>query len=327
MPNVSSFLSSTSPKAIMQGQPGSNGYWRRDIYRLPGTYTWTAPKSGRIKIQAIGTASGGSGQFPGASGAYGDKTLSVNKGDMLTLVLGTGGAGSAGSATSGNGSSTSISGAPIGPTPLTLIGATGVNSTNLATGAPGSATGPWDQSFPGNKGSAAGQGSPSSGSPFGAGKKSTGGGGAGWAIENIGEGGAGSHTPSVGQKGGGGLISAGGQSGSEVAQAMPSGTPVEGAAGDSAPFWDLDSVDSGGGGAGRSGSGSGGAGGPGAGGGAFAGSNAYYVGGLSVLGGGAGYSYGKPAKSGYGAAGGASVNSTGGDGGNAIIFIFWDEVA
>lgn len=323
MSNVSQFLASTAPKAITAGGPGSNGYWRRDVYRVPGTFTWTAQKSGKIKIQAIGTGAGASGTYPGASGAFGEKTLSVTAGQTLTVVVGAGGFGSVSSVTSGNGGATSISGTPVGGTPLGLTGALGAKQDATSTfGTAGVATGPWDLSFAGALGTAS-KGSPASASPFRAGVANpTGGGGAGWGGPGNGSGGGSSHMPSHSIMGAPGLSARGG-----AGNITPDNLNLNGEA---RSFWDLRDVDSGGGGAGSGGGSSqnqGGNGGPGAGGGSA--SSAGSAGGASVLGGGTGASQSStaaPPKSGHGAGGGANPSQTGGDGGDGLVMIFWDEV-
>lgn len=309
MSNMSQFLASTAPRALMAGQPGSNGYWRRDIFRVPGTYTWTAKKSGWIKIQALGAACGAAGNYCGASAAFGESEVYVAAGVPLTIVVGQGGAGSAGgAAASSSGTTTSISGTPVGGTPLVLVGAIG--GVNHAAMTAGTATGPWTLSYPGAKPAvnATGLGSPSSGSPFGVGKVSTGAGGAGWGGGAANTGGASSHSPGALSLGASGILSA-----------TP---PTSGANGQSEPFWDLRDADGSGG---SYGSGPGGDGGIGAGGAAASGSA--NTGGRSVLGGGTGLSSSAPPpKSGAGSGGGANTTGSGGPGGDAWVAIFWDEV-
>ncbi len=339
----------TAPAAAPSGKPatsngpGSNGYWRRDVYQTPGTYTWTAKKDGRIKIQAIGAAAGAAYYLPGASGGYGEKELNVTTGQTLTIVVGTGGHGipnNQGVGTrAGDGTATSISGTPVGGTALTIAGATGggYNDGVNPVSNPGAITGPWDRSNPGAASSLGGVGSPSSGSPFGPGRAASTNreyGGKGWAepVANISAssgthvGGDGTHTAApTGYKGGRGLVSKAGFRGQGNGY-----QPYEGTDGEAQPFWDLASVDSAGGSGATSGTSSpGGNAGPGAGGGAGDSNGTY--GGVSALGGGTGWSAGGLAapRSGNGG-GGGGVGSTaggrGGAGGNGYVQIFWDEV-
>ncbi|WP_324134166.1 hypothetical protein [Bosea sp. (in: a-proteobacteria)] len=321
MSSVSQFFYSSSPKAVAAGLPGSNGYWRRDVYRVPGTYTWTAQKSGRVRIQAIGAAAGGSGSYPGASGSFGEKTLTVSAGQTLTVVLGAGGAGSVAGTTSGNGGNTSISGTPVGGTALGLTGALGAKQDAPATfGTAGAATGPWDLSFEGAVALSASRGSSASASPFGAGvSNSAGTGGAGWGGPTVSSGGASTHS-----RGGPGINGAPGLTAKAGTYSeAPNTMALNGEAG---PFWDLRDVDSGGGSVGPGSTNyAGGIGGPGAGGGGAGAASA--SGGPSILGGGTGNSSGSSAapKSGHGAGGGANSGQTGGDGGDAFVMIFWDE--
>ncbi|PPQ37072.1 hypothetical protein SAMN06265338_1159 [Rhodoblastus acidophilus] len=309
MSSLTQFLNSTGgARAVQAGQPGSNGFWRRDVFRGAGTYVWTASKAGKIKIQGIGAAAGGAGTYPGASGAFGEKTLTVAAGDQLTIVIGQGGAG-ASSGAPGNGGSSSISGTPIGGTPLTLAGAQGAAA---GVGVAGVASGPWDTSYPGAIAIGQNTGSPSSGSPFGAGRASSGGGGAGWGGGAAGYGGASSHRSAPGSVGAYGLVAPGGRIGLD---------------GGSQPFWDLRDIDGGGGGYGNATAQlDGGAGGVGAGGGASAATATYC--GVSAFGGGTGTSFVTAPKSGFGGGGGCGVNAgiTGGAGGDAWVAVFWDAV-
>lgn len=312
MSNISQFLQSTAiARPMAQRAPGSNGFWRRDIFRLPGTYVWTASKAGKIKIQAIGAGSGGNLGTPGASGCFGEKELTVAVGDTLTIVVGAGSAGTnADTGFSANAGSTSISGTPVGGTPLVLPGAGGVRHSSFGVGAVATATGPWGFATTGAVPTGASQGSPSSGSPFGNGFASTNGGGAGWGGGAADSSGASSHRAAYGNAGVRGLLADG-------------GSYAEGARdGSSQDLWDLRDADGGGGAAG--GTVNGGIGGIGAGGGQAGTSS---KGGASVLGGGCGVSAASPPpKAGAGAGGGASSAGAGGAGGDAIVFVFWDEV-
>ena len=279
--------------------PGSNGYWRRQMFFLPGTYVWKAKKAGKVKIEGIGAAAGGSGTWPGPSGSYGEREILVAVGDELTVIIGSGGGGVS-SGPGGNGGSTSVSGSPIGAVPLVLVGAIGASA---AGGTPGTSTGPWDKTYAGASSASANKGSPSSASPLGAGIASTGQGGAGWG--GAGDSGGGSTLRAAsGNDGAPGLFAKGG---------LYSLTPN----GEALPFWDLADCDSGGGAVSSSGSEPkvGGSAGPGAGG---AAGNTYSPGGkggVSVLGGGTGLSRsGTPERSGFGGGGGASLNTTAGDG-------------
>ncbi len=324
--NANTNVASAGPRPERATGPGSNGYWRRDIFFRPGTYTWKAEKAGKIKVQGLGAGAGGNMMRSGASAAFGEKTLTVAIGDTLTIVVGEGGTGN-NSATvrSANGTSTSISGTPVGGTPLTFVGATGVSGDGTLAGAPGTATGPWDKSNPGAVDTAGQKGGPSSGSPFGPGIVSQGEGGAGWGGPATGFAGGGSHTPGVGQEAGSGLRSRAVRS--QGAVGINDGSFVG-----EYDFWDLADVDGPGGtsvlyassqyfgfapGPGGGGPGSGTATGvtPGQ--------------AMSLLGGGPG-SVGNGstgAKGGFGAGGGSSNGGTGGKGGDAIVFIFWDEAA
>ncbi len=243
MATLSQFAAIEGNKPAASNGPGSNGFWRRDIYRVPGTYTWTATKTGNILIEGLGAGAGGSGTWPGASNYWAIRSVSlaVTAGQTLTIVIGAGGAGAASGSAGGNGGSTSVSGTPIGGTPLTIAGATGANG---AAGATGSVSGPWDLSFAGAVASAAAKGAPSSGSPFGIGKASAGGGGAGWGGGANSFGGASTHSAASTQDGARGLSARGGQS-----WASSNTAPHHG---ESSPYWALNSVDSGGGGYGIS---------------------------------------------------------------------------
>ena len=328
-----------SQRGPAQGQPGSNGYWRRDQFNRPGTYTWTAKKAGKIKFQALGAAAGGRGSYPGASGAYGDKEITVAAGDTYTIVVGTGGTGGTENTATAvtSGTTTSITGPGLA-SPLVLVGATCVNTLAGTMGVAGTATGPWDKSFPGAIPIGRQTGSPSSGSPFGPGFASAGKGGAGW-------GGPGGSGQSGTQSFGGsshysalGVFSIQPPPGLSTfgvvltpnASTSLAGSPTN----DNSirPFWDMDSVDSAGGGfAGNLTNSYPAAAGPGAG---TAGGQIGIA--ASALGGGCG----EPTQStnpvgfrsgpgGGGAACGADQFSsgTGGEGGNAIVFVFFDEVA
>jgi hypothetical protein len=306
-------MNSTSRSAISAAAPGSNGYWRRDILFRPATYTWVAKKAGKIKIQAIGSASGASGNHSGASAGFGERTLTVAVGDTLTIVIPAGGSGTVGSVLSQSGANLSISGTPVGGTPLTIAGALGVNQNGPVLGTGGVPAGPWDKSYQGSVSSGANKGSPSSASPFGPGIPSLGKAGSGW--------------------GGPGGISGGGSTHRQGGSSAAPGLSAKGGSfggyprdldGEVRPFWDLADVDSGAGAGGTSGT-NGGIGGPGAGGGAAATGTA---GGTSALGGGTAYSEIEPVaiKSGFGAGGGPGNTGISGIGGDGIVFIFWDEV-
>jgi hypothetical protein len=301
--------------------PGSNGFWRRDIYRKPGTYTWTASKDGKVKIQALGAGAGANGLLPGASGSFGEKTLSVTVGQTLTVVVGPGGTAQRNSinSLSGNGGATSISGVPVGGTALVLVGALGTSGESVTVtqpGVAGVATGPWDKSNPGAVGIYNG-GAPSSGSPSNPGFSSTGSGGAGWGGGAIGIGGGSSHRRGVSGTGAPGLV------------AQPAldlnGSPYPGGQAVNAfPFWDFADVDGAGGssfivnGGGTRYSN----GGPGAGG----------SGGVATpggIGGGSGTGNTSNVTEASNGSGGPGNNTAAyaGDGGNAFVMIFWDEVA
>ena len=317
----------SSPRAERANGPGSNGYFRRDVVRRPGTYTWKAEKAGKIKIQGLGAGSGADGYYPGASAAFGEKTLTVAVGDTLTIVIGDGGSGKPidnSGVRAGAGGSTSISGTPVGGTPLVLVGAQGpawnnVNAVLSAAPVAGTATGPWDKSFPGAIPSGRSRGGPSSGSPFGPGfPNADGSGGAGWGGNTKSMVGASSHHPAT----------------SAVYHAPPglstvshnnnlTGAPVNLTNPRLMGIWDMADADSAGGDYVSNGSSSVPFhAGPGAGG-AGASNN---VASASVLGGGSGYSNqgNTPMDAGYGAGGGAG-EGVGGKGGEAIVFIFWDE--
>ncbi|WAJ26847.1 hypothetical protein [Antarcticirhabdus aurantiaca] len=308
--------------------PGSNGYFRRDIIRRPGTYTWKAEKAGKIKIQGLGAGSGADGDYPGASAAFGEKTLTVAIGDTLTIVIGDGGAGKSpdnSGVRASAGGSTSISGTPVGGSPLVLVGAQGpawstVSSVLTSNPVAGTATGPWDKSFPGAVPAGRGRGSPSSGSPFGPGYNSGGAGGAGWGGGSDSIAGASSHhpLPSSSQNVPPGLTAI------SIGNVLSS-TSFNLTSPRSVKLWDLADADSAGGEYLSAGSNAAALpAGPGAGG--AGGSNSPAS--ISVLGGGTGYTNmtARPHDSGYGAGGGAS-GGQGGKGGEAIVFIFWDEAA
>ena len=323
---ASTALSAAKPPA--QGQPGSNGYWRRQIWDRPGTFTWTAQKDGRVKIQAIGAASGGSASINGNPGHYGEKTLNVLAGQTLTIVVGAGGDGSLRGVFSNAGQTTSISGAPVGGTALALPGAPGVRD-DISSPATASATlpsGPWDKSFGGgvhtNMLYAKGRGGPASASPFGPGvfcdaeghgKGATG--GNGWGGPSRGSSGASSHRVGLQDA----SVSAWGKTTRGGTFQVPS---------EVLPFWDLEDVDSGGGIQPNIQSPPGYQAGAGAGGAASNGGTQ----GTSYLGGGTGFQnvQATPVQGGNGAAGVAGY-STGeylaGKGGNGYVQLFWDEVA
>lgn len=304
------------PSAV--GAPGSNGFWRRKMWQKPGTYTWTAPKSGKVKVQAIGAGAGGVEQYPGASGGYGEKTFDVVEGATLTIVIGAGSASN--SATppgAGTAGSTSISGGGLASA-LVIAGAVGkTTATSTDYGSVGTISGPWDRSFPGAVATAQQQGSPASASPWGPGAPGLGQGGPGWSgaptVSTIA--GGGTHGHGVGSLGGPGLTAP--QSSSQDAS------------GKSRPFWDLEDADSSGasvevvvvGTGQQSYSASAGIGA----GGSYGGNNST---GISALGGGSA-AFNNAPKSGNGAGGAAAVSASirGGNGGDGFVALFWDEVA
>lgn len=297
--------------------PGSNGFFRREMYYLPGTYTFTARKTGKVKIQALGAAGGASHSVSGTSGAFGEKELSITKGDTLTIVIGQGSSGVSsdnGTATASPGS-TSVSGTPVGGTPLVLSGGGGTryNGGSPVFGSPGTASGPWDLSYSGAAATATNQGSPSSASPFGPGFTSSGSGGAGWGGTTTGGGGASTHYPGSSGPTAGATARAGTDG---VSGVSPWNTP-----GETKDWWDMRDVDSGSGGASSTYAAV--ASGPGAGASAGSGSSRSFFGGGSPYSGAAA----KPPRAGNGAGGGsqgASVAIASGDGGNGLVYIFWD---
>lgn len=315
-----------SVKGPAQGQPGSNGYWRRDQFSRSGTATWTAKKTGKVKVQAIGAGAGCHGQSPGASGGYGEKEFNVVAGEVYTIVTGKGGAGlqANANATSPAGGTTSISGPGLA-SPLVIAGATGSVTTGsqngfTTVGQGGVPSGPWDKSFVGANalGVAGNYGGSSSASPKGAGYTAAGGGGAGWGgTANVSVG-ASSHFPPnlSGQGGTPGLStiapSTAVSGGTATTYNLPTADQSQ------KPFWDLNDVDSAGGVMLNSQYGVGV--GPGAG----TASCQYAV--PSTLGGGTGFCNGTPIGSGYGA-GAPATGAAACPGGDAIVFIFSDEVA
>jgi hypothetical protein len=287
--------------------PGSNGFLRRQIFRHPGPFTWTAPVTGPVFIQGLGAGSGASSEYPGASAAYAQKLLqSVAAGQSISLVIGEGGAGANAQQKADDGGTTTISGAPIGGTPLVLTGAIGAHEDQADFGAPGSATGPWDLFYDGAAALGTNRGGCSSGSPWGPGiAVPTSGtyGGAGWGGLPYSHYGAGTHFAAAINKAGGGLLTRGAASLNED--------------GEMSPFWDLRDADCGGGGSG------GGRGGIGSGGGGA--SNAGPA--PSIIGGGSGHAnvaVPQGTKSGHGVGGGTGNNTNwGGDGGDAFVMLFW----
>lgn len=73
--------------------------------------TWTAPQDGVLEMRAMGAGGAGAKQASstgGYSGAWGSKTVRVQKGDVVTLVIGAGGAASTALGNGAAGSDTTI---------------------------------------------------------------------------------------------------------------------------------------------------------------------------------------------------------------------------
>ncbi|MBB4145821.1 hypothetical protein [Rhizobium rhizoryzae] len=326
MSSLSQFIASTSPKAITAAGPGSNGYWRREMWLRAGSFSFTVKKSGKMKIYAGGAAGGGGYQYPGASAGMACDERDYVQGDVITITIGAGGVGANQATNGGDGGTTSVVCAARGLN-LVLTGATGGRNGGSGMTA-GAATGGNQFNRSGAvppAGSAAGYGGCSSASPFANGFASAQTGGAGWGGPARASGGASSHRSSVGSEGAPGLLSKGGIPWSTSA------TYPRGDSGESQPWWDLVDFDGAGGATWSNANGPTGNGGVGAGGAANSTSSGQIVGGQGGLGGGggagAGGSGGAGGNGGNGASGGGSVISgLGGAGGDGLCIIYWDEV-
>ena len=324
MANLSQFLASTSPKAIQAAGPGSNGYWRRELWLKAGSFSFTVKKSGKHKIYAGGAGGGGGWVYPGASAGLSCDERDFVAGDVITLTLGAGGAGNNSTSNGSDGGSTTIVCAARGLN-LVLTGATGGRSGGTGMTA-GTATGGNVFNRNGAVPAAGLAGGCSMASPFANGFASTSYGGAGWGGGAISSGGASSHSRAFRNTGARGLTSPGG---TELLNPPSVYLTVGTLNGASAPWWDLTDMD-GGGGAGAPLSGPAGDGGVGAGGGGtITSSNSSPGAGGFGGGGGASSASGNGGDGGNGAGGGSGPNNTsfsGGRGGDAFCAIYWDGV-
>ena len=305
--------------------PGSNGYWRRQLWSQPGAYSFTVKKTGKIKIAAMGPGSGAN-RYPGAGGGLSIKELDVVEGDEILVTVGAGSIGAVSSAAVLAGGTTTVTCAARALS--MIVNGGGAHTDNTAVG--GTASG-GDLNFKGGDAPYINYiGGASSGRPFADGVSSMIGmrGGLGWAtapdfvLHNV-LGGSGSHyfPPAGFYAGGGGMISRGGEGIRSNAI-----DPSTGLNGEAQEWWDLDDVDGGGGGARYGGDVDCGSGGPGGGGAGAEDSTRAGNGGFGA--GGGGSTSGVGGNGGNGAGGGGSSTSyTGGNGGNGFVGIWWDEVA
>lgn len=61
------------------------------IYTIPGTHSYSVPKSGLYKITVAGAGAAGSHFGGGMSGAYGVRWMTLNKNEQISLSVGAGG--------------------------------------------------------------------------------------------------------------------------------------------------------------------------------------------------------------------------------------------
>lgn len=322
MSNISSFLSSSTSIPALNG-PGSNGYLKRKMWFHNGAYSWTAPKTGKIKICAVGGGAGGN-EYPGAGGGMSIGEFDITAANVVSVTVGAGGTGNTGTnATTAGGTTTVVCAAAS-----ISITANGGSSHTSGAGTGGTASG-GDLNHSGGDGYAlVERGGASSGTPWGNGNSASSNmfGGNGWSdtsgITVNTYGGGGSHGVPIpsqnGGSGGKGLISNGGQ---KLDYGTNDLTTSDSLNGESQPWWDIQDMDGGGGGYANNANNSGGFGGVGSGGGAgtlYGGSGG--IGG----GGGAGNTYAGNGGPGGGAGGGYSGRSKGGDG---FVIIWFEESA
>lgn len=330
MSATSQFLSSTALKPASYNGPGSNGYWRRKMWLSAGAYTFTASKTGRHKIYALGGGGGANGVGAGAGGGLSCWEGNLVAGDVVTVTVGAGGTQNSDSTSAGAGGTTAV---VCAARSLSMTANGGQGGTDNSARAGGTSTGGNVFNYTGGGAQASGYqyGGSSSATPDGDGLTPTGNAtknaGLSWCRQqfpnsgNVYAGGSRwQHAAINGYHGANGLATRGGL----ATPANTLATPFM--HGEAAPFWDLTDVD-GGGGAGGNGSGVlPGNGGPGAGGGAGA-SNASGGNGGFGAGGGRGLNGNHGGNGGNGGGGGAGGASWGGRGGDGAVLIFWDEVA
>ena len=328
MTNISGFLGGNSKSPQTNG-PGSNGYFRRIVYNKAGSYSHTATKTGWHKFDLVGAGGGGSGDQSsyakgGCGGGRSIKEIYLYKGDVVLIVICAGGVGS--TTIGGDGGSSTVNCAARSLS-LTCTGGDGGSSTpsaGVGTGGDINLTGGGQPS--GTNGNSAGAAAPShlADAEDMVSHVSGGAGLGGVPSGSNSYAGASSHNIPTGRSknGANGLTAKGG----ELRQTTDPNTGNS-QHGESKPFWDLADVD-GGGGAYSEVSGSQGDGGCGAGGaGNISGSGSAGNGG--ILGGG-GRSTGSSSFPGHGGngagGGGVAENTEGGDGGDGLLYLFFDEL-
>ena len=114
----------------------------RDVFRTGTAATYTAPKTGRYRVQVFGGGGGGGGCGVGVasscggggSGSYSAITFYLEEGDTLTYTVGAGGAGGAGGGTGTTGGAGSQSTCTDGVRTASAAGALGgVGGNNVGT--------------------------------------------------------------------------------------------------------------------------------------------------------------------------------------------------
>ena len=82
----------TSDKLDSETQSFINNFNSRcTVYSSPGSYTFTAPRSGLYKVIISGGGAAGAPTGGGMSGAYGIKWFTLNKNEQVSLTVGAGG--------------------------------------------------------------------------------------------------------------------------------------------------------------------------------------------------------------------------------------------
>lgn len=337
-----------SPPSVYDPLVRANGYARRRMWMVPGSYTWTVP-NGVLEIKSVVIGAGGGGRKAnsyysngGGGGAYASKTWAVSPGDTVDITVGAGSAlqESTNAAVTGGASVVTINGVSV-----TANGGEGADYNIDTGGAGGTATG-GDINHTGGRGgwaqsTAAASGGGSSGTPLRDGFDGGDGqstrapaGGSGWGGRG---GGASATDENAGS--GGGSLGPGSMQESPV-HGVPGGVGADATGvaifdlansvfladnqGRGSPWWDPEDIDGTGGGSGATDNSvgfPGGHGGPGGGGGAGAQINA----GSGGFGGGGGGAYNSLAGNGGPGGGGGSVDTGqgGGHGGNGAVIIYW----
>lgn len=328
MANVSGFLapqSSGGKRSPQHRGPGSNGYFRREMWAHAGAYTWTAPKSGKIRIIVAGPASGAN-RHSGAGGGMAIHESLISTGDTVNVTVGAGSLGStAANAVAAAGTSTVVCDAAS--ISITANGGGG-HTSDGATG--GSSAGGNVSNYKGGDGEPSNQtGGASCAKPWGDGENSQSDrhGGLGWAPDiPVGSGtygGSGSATAAIRDSyaGGSGLTARGGVALTSTTNARGNG--ADSIHGGQFPWWDVTDIDGGGGGGsgGPNNEHAAGSGGPGGGGG---GSYNAPAGDGGIFGGGGSSHTLSGGNGGNGGGGGSSQSRSGGRGGDGLVIIFWD---